>query len=169
MLQTIWCIVSGIQILDQTPSNKVFTLVRHILKCWMIKMELSFYHIFNDLLFASTWEWHFSWEHDILNNTHWPNINLGIVFLQEYLWSNIVWRATHCMHCLVLWKVLGKTKINHFNACKVVLSIKHKILWFDIPMRDVSGMKIFKCLEKLLHYKGRNLFRQVLLLNDVVE
>ena len=169
MLQTILGIISSVQILDQTSFYKVFALVRHILKCWMIEMELSFYHVFNDFLFASTREWHLSWEHDILNNTHWPNINLGIVFLQEYLRSNIVRRSTHGMHCLVFWKVLGQTKINHFDTLKIIFTIEHKILWFDIPMRDVLGMKIFKGLEKLLHDKGSNLLRQVFFLDDVVE
>ena len=73
------------------------------------------------------------------------------------------------MHGVSLRIVLAEAKIYHFNAAEIVALEKHEILRLDVPMRNLLGMQIFKRCKQLVHDQGRNIFRQMLLFNNVIE
>ena len=57
----------------------------------MIEMEVSFDDIADDFQLGVTWEWDLAWEHDVEDDSHGPDVNLLVIALQEYLWSDVVW------------------------------------------------------------------------------
>ena len=57
----------------------------------MVEMEVTLDDIADDLKFRVSWEWHLAWEHDVEHYTHWPDIDLRVVVLQEYLRCDVIW------------------------------------------------------------------------------
>jgi hypothetical protein len=132
-------------------------------------MKLSLHYVLYDFRFSSSWKRHFSWKHNIENYPHWPDINFLIIVLQKYFWCNIIRRATHSNHMSQPAKVFRQTKIYHFNACQVILLIKHEIFWFNISMWNLSLMQILERRKNLLHNIGCNLFGKILFVNNKLE
>jgi hypothetical protein len=134
-------------VLDQAILYQVLALLAHRLEGWMVEVELALNHILDDLWFRAAREWNLSGQHDIKYNSHAPNINFHIVLLEEYLWSNVIWRARHRMHRVLLREVLGQPEIYHLNACHIILLVKHEVLWLDISMRNLLAVQVVKRRE----------------------
>ena len=156
-------------VLDQAFLDEIFALVWDILESLMVKVEFTLYDVLNNLRLRAPWERNFSREHNVQNYSHWPNIYFHVIFLEKYLWSNVVRWSTHCVHGGLLRKIFGKPEINHFNACQIPLFVKHEILRLDVSMRDLFRVEIIQCWKKLLHNKSSVLLRQIFFLDDVME
>lgn len=135
----------------------------------MIKMKFSLHYILNDFRLSSSWKGHFSGEHYVKNNTHRPNVNFLIIMLKKNFGCNVIRGTTHCYHVSEPTEILRQSKINHFNACQVILLVKHEVFWFDISVRNLSLMQILECRKYLFHNICSNFFREVLFVNYKLE
>jgi hypothetical protein len=135
----------------------------------MVKMKFSLQNILYNLRLRVPRERHFAWEHNIYNYAHRPYIDFHIVFLQKDFWSDVVRRPIHRIHSVLLWEIFGKPKVNHFYASQITYLGQHEVFWFDVPMRDLLWVQIFQSQEELFHDISWLLFRQVFLLNNVME
>ena len=79
-------------VFDQAIAYKVLALFTNSLKSCMIKVELALDYILNDLRLRAPWEWHLTREHDVENDSHAPDVDLHVVLLEEYFWSDVIWR-----------------------------------------------------------------------------
>ena len=57
----------------------------------VVEVEITFNYVSNDLELGVTRERHLPRQHDVKDHAHRPNVNLGVVVLQEHLWRNIIW------------------------------------------------------------------------------
>ena len=75
--------------LDQAL-QEFFGLPRVSWEGLMIEVEVTLNHIAYDLELWVTRERHFSWEHDVEDNTQGPDVNFWVVVLKKYLRCDVV-------------------------------------------------------------------------------
>ena len=129
-------------VFDKALLYEILALFTYRLKCRMVEVEYALDNILNDLWLCSPWERNLSWKHYIEDHTHAPDVDFHIILLKENLRGNVVRRTWHCVHCCLLWKVLWKTKINHLDACHIILFVKHKIFRLDISMGNLFAVNV---------------------------
>ena len=81
---------SLVDILDDQALQEIFDLFGMLREGVMIEMEFTFDHIANNFQFWVSGKWYFSTKHDIKDYSHWPNVNLLVVVLQENFWSDVI-------------------------------------------------------------------------------
>ena len=160
---------SVLVIFDQAILDQVLALLAHRLECWVIEVELALDNILDDLWFRAARERNLSGQHDVKDYSHAPNVDFHVIFLKEDLWRNVIWRARHGVHCVLLGEVLGQPKVYHLNASHIILLVKHEIFWLDISMGDLLAVQVVERREQLLHDKGSHFFRKIFLVDDVVK
>lgn len=93
-----------------------------------------------------------------------------MVGLEEDLWGDVVGRAAHGVHRLVLvLQRLREPEVNHLNAFKVIWLREHEVLRLDITMRNALAVEVLEGLEKLFHDIRRLVLAQKLVVDDILE
>lgn len=169
MLYSLLCSNSLFEVLNQALFNQIFALIWYIIEGFMVKVELSLDDISYDFGLCPSREWYFTWKHDVQNYSHGPDIDFGIVLLEEDFGSNIVRRATHCVHGSALGIILRKTKIYHLDARKIILFVEHEVLRFDVSMWYLLTMQILQGWKQLFHDESGKILGQVLVFDDVLK
>ena len=160
---------SFFEVFNQTLFYQIFALVWNIIEGFMVKVELSLDDISYDFGLCPSREWYFTWKHDVQNYAHGPDIDFSIVLLEEDFGSNIVRRATHCVHGSTLGIILWKTEIYHLDARKVIHFLEHKVLRFDVSMWYLLTMQILKRWKELFHNICGKVLGEVLVFDDVLK
>lgn len=160
---------SFFEVFNQALFYQIFALVWYIIEGFMVKVELSLDDISYDFGLCPSREWYFTWKHDVQNYAHGPDIDFSIVLLEEDFGSNIVRRATHCVHGSTLGIILWKTEIYHLDARKVIHFLEHKVLRFDVSMWYLLTMQILKGWKELFHNICGKVLGEVLVFDDVLK
>ena len=125
--------------------------------------------IINNVLVLFTTKWRLAAQHNKHDNAHGPDIALGRITALEHLGRNIVRGTVRLVHDLVGNDALGKAEVDQLDMGLVAFLVKQEVLGFNITMANAILVKVAKCVEGLLHNRGRLLFREMLCLDDVVE
>lgn len=91
MIERLICCIPRRNIFLDQAHQKLLSLWRVSLEGFMIEMEVTFNDIADDFKLRIAWEGHFTWKHDIEDNTERPDIDLRVVVLKEHLRSDIIW------------------------------------------------------------------------------
>jgi hypothetical protein len=142
MRQSLGGGVSKLTVLDQAVVDQVFALLGDVFKGRVVEVEGALDDVVDDLRLGAAWEWHLAAQHNVQYDTHRPDVNLLGVFLQENLWRDVVRRATHGRHGLLLREIFAETEINHLDASEVVGLVEHEVLRLDVSMRNVFAVKV---------------------------
>ena len=78
---------------DQASFDQIFAFGRHVVKCIVVEVELSFDDVVNNFWLCPSWEGNFAREHDVKHDAHAPDVNFGVVVLQEHLGRHVVRRT----------------------------------------------------------------------------
>ena len=81
---------SLVHILDYHALQEVLCFLRMLLEWLVIEVEVALDDVAYDLQFRVAWKRHLARQHDVQHNSHRPDVNLGVVLLEEYLWRNVV-------------------------------------------------------------------------------
>jgi len=91
MVEGLRCCVALMDVFHDQALQKVFRFLRMQCERRVFEMKLSFDNVSDDLQLRVAWKRHFATEHDVEDDTHGPDVNLGVVVLQEDFRSDVVW------------------------------------------------------------------------------
>jgi hypothetical protein len=84
-----------------------------------------------------------------------------------HLWGRIAGAPTSCLKGIIGALVsIGEAEVDYFY---VFVLIKQKILWFEVPMNYVQGMKIINPIDYLLKVPASLVLSYPALSNDVIK
>lgn len=108
-------------VVSQQGADKILAVVRDGLPNAVIKVELTFTHLFHDVLIRLAVErWH-SREKNVRNDTSGPDIALVVVILVEDLWGDVVRRAELLVEVAVGVVDKRSTEVDDLNLVKLLV------------------------------------------------